>query len=42
MEDGNIWTGTDGSLEGTNEIYDGIIGAFERAIRREDEVQSQA
>ncbi|KAB8446241.1 hypothetical protein FH972_025223 [Carpinus fangiana] len=30
--DGELWTGTNGSLEATKELYDGIIGAFEDAM----------
>lgn len=31
-EEGTMWTGTVGSLKGTNELYDGILGAFDEAI----------
>ncbi|KFY98843.1 hypothetical protein V500_01539 [Pseudogymnoascus sp. VKM F-4518 (FW-2643)] len=32
MRDGAIWTGTEGSPEAVNKLYDGMIGAFEEAI----------
>lgn len=32
---GVIWTGTDGSPEAVDELYDGMIGAFEEAIASE-------
>ena len=35
VQDGELWTGTNGSLAGINALYDGIIGAFEEAILRE-------
>ncbi|OBT75576.1 hypothetical protein VF21_05836 [Pseudogymnoascus sp. 05NY08] len=33
--DGVIWTGTDGSPEAVDQLYDGMIGAFEEAITSE-------
>lgn len=33
MDDGTIWTGTDSMA--VDEIYDGMIGAFEEAIAQE-------
>ncbi|KAF2218786.1 serine/threonine-protein kinase Sgk2 [Elsinoe ampelina] len=32
VHNGQLWTGTDGSLAVTNQVYDGIIAAFQRAI----------
>lgn len=32
MRDGAIWTGTEGSPEAVDKLYDGMIGAFEEAI----------
>jgi hypothetical protein len=38
--DGQLWTGTDSSLSGTNCMYDGFIAAFERAIVREEALKN--
>ncbi|KAF2474703.1 FunK1 protein kinase [Lindgomyces ingoldianus] len=35
IEDGKLWTGTDGSVAATNALYDELIGAFEDAVLRE-------
>jgi hypothetical protein len=35
IEDGKLWTGTDGSVAATDALYDGLIGAFEDAVLRE-------
>lgn len=37
VEDGALWTGTNGASEFVNALYGGIIGASERAIERERE-----
>ena len=36
VQDGELWTGTDSSPAAINTLYDGIIGAFEVAILREN------
>jgi len=36
VQDGELWTGTEGSSAAINDIYDGIVAAFERAILREN------
>lgn len=35
IKDEAIWTGTDSSPKAVNELYDGIIGAFEVAISQQ-------
>ncbi|KAK3934175.1 hypothetical protein QBC46DRAFT_274358, partial [Diplogelasinospora grovesii] len=35
LRDGVIWTGTDGSPEAVDRLYDGMIRAFEEAITSE-------
>ncbi|KAL5349850.1 hypothetical protein ACLOAV_004884 [Pseudogymnoascus australis] len=35
VRDGVVWTGTDGSLEAEDSVYDGMIEAFEEAIASE-------